>query len=56
MGVTEGKETSGETGIEEVSFQMFPEGSDTGAICYLKGERVPKSRCIMREGIREMFA
>ena len=35
----------------EVSFQMFPEGSDRGAIFYLEGERVLKSRCIMTEGI-----
>ena len=27
------------------------EGSDRGTISYLKGERVPKSRCVMTEGI-----
>ena len=28
---------------------MFPEGSDQGAILYLKGERVSQRRCLMTE-------
>ena len=40
------------TRVEDVSFLMFPEGSDRWAIYYLKGERVPKIGYIMREGIR----
>ena len=35
---------------------MFPEGNDRGALSNIEGERVPKSRCIMTEGIRKMFA
>ena len=34
---------------------MFPEVSDRDAISYLEGEKVPKSRCIMIEGIGKMF-
>ena len=50
-----GRRLSGETRIKEVSFQMFPERNDREAIFYLEGERVPKSRCVMTEGIRKMF-
>ena len=39
------------SGIEQQSFQVLPEGCDRGAISYLEGERVPKSRWIMTEGI-----
>ena len=34
---------------------MFHEGTDRGAISYLEGERVPKGRCVMTEGIRKIF-
>ena len=52
MGVTEGGILSRETKVKEGSFEMFPK---EGAISYLEVERVPKSRCVLREGIREMF-
>ena len=32
-----GGRLSGKTRVKEVSFQMFPEGSDRGIISYLKG-------------------
>ena len=35
--------------LELKSFQMFPEGTEKGAISYLIGERVSKSRCIRWE-------
>ena len=30
---------------------MFPEASDRAATSYLEGEKVPKCRCIMTDGI-----
>ena len=50
-----GRILSGETRIKQVSFQMFPEGSDRQAISYLEYERVPESWCIMIEEIKKMF-
>ena len=40
--MTKGKEGQWETGVKGVSFQMFPDGSDSGAISYLEGEKVKK--------------
>ena len=42
---------SGETGVKQMCFQVFPEGCDRQAIYYLKGERVPKNRGIKIERI-----
>ena len=38
-----------------MGFEVFPEGYDRGTISYLEGERVPKSRGIVTEGIRKVF-
>ena len=35
--------------------EVFPEGCDRGAISYLEGEIVPKSRGIVTEKIRKVF-
>ena len=43
-----GRKLSGESGV---GVQGFTEGCDRFAISYLVGERIPKSRCIMTEGI-----
>ena len=44
-----------ETGIKEVSFEVFPERCDRGAISYMEGERVPKNRGIVIERIGKKF-
>ena len=46
-----GRRLSGETGVEQVCFQVFPEKCDRRTISYMEGETVPKSRCIMPKGI-----
>ena len=51
----EGRKLSWETGIKEVSFEVFPERCDRGAISYLEGERVPKNRGIVTERIEKKF-
>ena len=38
-----------------MGFEVFPEGYDRGAIYYLEGERVPKSRGIETKGIKIVF-
>ena len=55
MGVTKGKEIKLKARDKEVSFQLFPEGSDKGTVSYLKRKRILKSRCLMTEGIRKTF-
>ena len=44
-----------ETGIEEVCFEVFPEGCNRGAISYLEGKGVPKNRGIVTERIGKVF-
>ena len=50
-----GRRLGGETGVEQVSFEVFPEACDRRAISYLKGERDPKNMCILTERIRKVF-
>ena len=38
-----------------MGFDVLPERCDRGAISYLEGERVPKSRGIVTERIRQVF-
>ena len=52
---SKGVKLGGETGVKQVSFQVFPKGCDRGIISYLKGERVPKNRGKVTERIRKMF-
>ena len=43
-----GRRLSWKAGVEQVGFEVFPEGCDGGVISYLEGERVPKNRDIVR--------
>ena len=38
-----------------MSFEVFPEGCDRGAIFYMEGERVPKNWGIVTERIGKKF-
>ena len=38
-----------------MSFKVFPERCDRGAISYLEGERVPKNWGVVTERIRKVF-
>ena len=49
------RQLSWETGFKQVGFEVFPEGCDRQAISYLEEERVPKSRDIVKKGIRQVF-
>ena len=40
---SEGRLLSGETRVEQVSFQMFPKGCNRGTFSYLKGKRIPEN-------------
>ena len=51
----EGRKLSWETRAEEVGFEVLPKRCNTGTVSYMKGERVPKDRGIVTEGIREVF-
>ena len=50
-----GRRLSWKTRVKQVGFEVFPERYDLGAISYLEGERVPKSRCTVTERIRKVF-
>ena len=44
-----------EARTEEVSFEVLPKRCNRETSSYMKGERVPKDRGIVTEGIREVF-
>ena len=46
---------SWEARAEEVGFEVLPKRCNRGTISYMKGERVPKGRGIVTEGIRKVF-
>ena len=46
---------SWEARAEEVGFEVLPKRCNRGSISYMKGERVPKDRVIVTEGIRKVF-
>ena len=50
-----GRRLSRETGVEEVGFEVFPEGCDRADISYVEGEGIPKNRGIVTERIRKVF-
>ena len=50
-----GRKLSWETRAEEVGFEVFSKRCDRGTVSYMKGERVPKDRGIVTEGIKEVF-
>ena len=51
----EGRKLSWETRAEEVGFEVLPKRCNRGTVSYIKGERAPKDRCIVTEGIRKML-
>ena len=51
----EGRRLSWEIRVEEVGFEVFPKRCNRGTVSYMKGERVPKDRGIVTEGIREVL-
>ena len=46
---------SSEARAQEVGFEVLPKRCNRGIISYMKGERVPKDRGIVTEGIRKVF-
>ena len=50
-----GRKRIWETGVEQVGFEVFPEGCDRGAISYLEDEGVPKNRGNVTERIRKVY-
>ena len=46
-----GRRLSWEIGVEQVGFEVFPEGCDRGAISNVEGERVPKNRGIVTQSV-----
>ena len=51
----EGRKLNWETKAEEVGFEVLPKRWNRGTVSYMKGERVPKDRGIVTEGIRKVF-
>ena len=51
----EGRKLSWETRAEEVGFEVPPKRCNRGTVSYMKGERVPKYRGIVTEGIKKVF-
>ena len=51
----EGRKLSCETRAKEVGFEVVPNRCNRGTVSYMKGERVPKDRGIVTEGIRKVF-
>ena len=46
-----GRRLGRETGVKQVSFQVFPEACDRWTISYLEGESFPKNRGIVTDRI-----